>query len=437
MKRKNAFLFALILILPVIYVTAISDVTTGISESTNIGGQNNIKSVDVGQPAPDFNLTDVDTQITHSLSDYLGKVVFLDLWATWCVPCEISLPYIRLFYDMYPEDMFVIFSIDIDESETESQVSSFRKSHDMDWIVGIEENNEIQDIYGSGFVPTFYIVNPSGIVDWYMVGIYEETFYDDVYGIVSAYLPDDTDEPEINDYNAVIKESELSIFNPGIKITANVSEDRKLNTAEATISTSTATDYVFLNFEADGDFLIVDQNYYFDPEDIYDETQISVQVTFTDFWENSNISTEIILPVTHYADAGPPTLGSVGIEVVVESDTRYNVTIYAEIADDLMLTRADVWLLKGESIVKSWNFEEFNATHMIAAGVLLNTLGEPHELTAKIILEDVAGNSYEEEFTVADAPTNGGPDGTNQSLTVSLIAILFSVMLLAIRRRKE
>ena len=436
MKRKNAFLLAMILILPIIYSTTTLEVTNGMLESSTIGDQNIIKSVDVGQPAPDFNLTDVDSQITYALSDFLGKVVFLDLWATWCGPCEISLPYIRLFYDMYPEDMFVIFSIDIDEAETENQVSSFRKSHDMDWIVGIEENNEIQDIYGSGFVPTFYIVNPSGIIDWYFVGIDGETFYDDVYSVVSNYLPDDTTKPEIIDYDATIKESELSIFNPGINIFANASEDRNLQSAEAKITIGVGAEFVNLNFEEQGDFLIVNQNYYFDPEDIYDDTQISVEVTFTDFWENTNTSEELFLPVTHYADTGPPTLGSVGIEVVEESDTRYEVTIYAEITEDLMLTRADVWLMKGESIVKSWNFEEHNVTHMVASGILLTTLGEPHELVAKIILEDVAGNSYEEEFSVADAPDDI-PTDTNFGITASLLAIFFSVVIFAIRRRKK
>lgn len=64
--------------------------------------------------APDFELTDASGS-THRLSDYAGKVVLIDFWATWCAPCKSSIPWISELARQYKEDGLVVLGLSVDE----------------------------------------------------------------------------------------------------------------------------------------------------------------------------------------------------------------------------------------------------------------------------------------------------------------------------------
>ncbi|MEK6396797.1 MAG: redoxin domain-containing protein, partial [Terriglobus sp.] len=66
--------------------------------------------VPVSLPAPDLAFQTLDGQERH-LSDYKGKVVFLDLWGTWCIQCVAEMPTVQALYDRYKNDPEVVFLI--------------------------------------------------------------------------------------------------------------------------------------------------------------------------------------------------------------------------------------------------------------------------------------------------------------------------------------
>jgi thiol-disulfide isomerase/thioredoxin len=76
-----------------------------------------------GQVAPDFELTDFDGN-RHRLSDYRGKVVYVNFWATWCVPCKAELPEIYNLQQEYGDRLEVI---EVDRGETTDKASAFFK----------------------------------------------------------------------------------------------------------------------------------------------------------------------------------------------------------------------------------------------------------------------------------------------------------------------
>jgi thiol-disulfide isomerase/thioredoxin len=76
-----------------------------------------------GQVAPDFELTDFDGN-RHRLSDYRGKVVYINFWATWCVPCRAELPVIYALQQEYGDRLQVI---EVDRGETADKASAFLK----------------------------------------------------------------------------------------------------------------------------------------------------------------------------------------------------------------------------------------------------------------------------------------------------------------------
>jgi peroxiredoxin len=73
-----------------------------------------LKKEAVRKRAPDFELKDAEGKAVR-LSDYVGKVVLLDFWATWCGPCKSSIPWMIEFSEKYKEDGFVVIGVSMDE----------------------------------------------------------------------------------------------------------------------------------------------------------------------------------------------------------------------------------------------------------------------------------------------------------------------------------
>ncbi len=69
----------------------------------------------VGATAPDFTLLNLDGQPV-SLSEFRGRLVLINFWATWCGPCEIEMPAIQAVYEMHQEEGFVVLAVAVDDS---------------------------------------------------------------------------------------------------------------------------------------------------------------------------------------------------------------------------------------------------------------------------------------------------------------------------------
>jgi cytochrome c biogenesis protein CcmG/thiol:disulfide interchange protein DsbE len=130
----------------------------------------------------DFAFTTLDGETTH-LSDYRGKVVILDMWATWCSPCQLQMLELRKVYENYSRNDVEIFSIDIDQRETIQQINSFldiynENSYELTWIFGMDDGS-IWDTYkvGSGGIPALCIFDRDGALTFSHEGltVYNET----------------------------------------------------------------------------------------------------------------------------------------------------------------------------------------------------------------------------------------------------------------------
>ncbi len=125
--------------------------------------------------APDFSLVDQYGNI-HSLTDYKGKVVFLNFWATWCPPCNSEMPDIQELYDKYsadPNSEVAILSVAFPDYGTETSVDGIKEFLDTNgytYPVLMDENADLMLSYYITAYPTTFIINADGYILGYIPG---------------------------------------------------------------------------------------------------------------------------------------------------------------------------------------------------------------------------------------------------------------------------
>jgi peroxiredoxin len=122
--------------------------------------------------APDFTLTDIDENV-FSLSDFRGKVVLLDFFATWCGPCRAEMPHLKALNEKFGEEL-VIISISVDPNyDSVERLKSFRQDYNITWTLARDTTN-VQAQYNVTAIPTLYIIDQNGYVRFHHVGLTEE-----------------------------------------------------------------------------------------------------------------------------------------------------------------------------------------------------------------------------------------------------------------------
>lgn len=121
-----------------------------------------------GQPAPDFTFKNEKGKLFH-LSDLRGKLLFVDIWGTWCVPCIEEIPYLNKLQEKYKKNKNVhIMSIACDKESARPKWLAFLKKHkEMNWAqyqVTTEGNKILDDVYFVYGIPRFMIIDKDGII---------------------------------------------------------------------------------------------------------------------------------------------------------------------------------------------------------------------------------------------------------------------------------
>ncbi len=125
----------------------------------------------VGKLAPDFQLAGLDGQAV-SLSDFRGRPVFLNFWATWCGPCRHEMPFIQEIFEEkeWSDKGLVILAIDIGESST--QVREFIESNSLFFPVLLDTDKEVASEYNIRGIPTSFFIDKDGIIQVMKIGAF-------------------------------------------------------------------------------------------------------------------------------------------------------------------------------------------------------------------------------------------------------------------------
>ncbi|MFC7391521.1 thiol-disulfide oxidoreductase ResA [Scopulibacillus cellulosilyticus] len=128
---------------------------------------NKDKTVETGDRAPDFALTDFNGHQVK-LSDLKGKAVMLNFWASWCDPCKKEMPYIENVYKTMNKKKVVILAVNIEESHF--AIQNFLSKHHITFPIVMDKNRDVTDAYGIGPIPTTFFINKDGMVEEKVVG---------------------------------------------------------------------------------------------------------------------------------------------------------------------------------------------------------------------------------------------------------------------------
>lgn len=131
------------------------------------------QKVDALQTAPDFKLKNLDGQEV-SLSQYRGRTVVLDFWATWCPPCRMSIPELVHLQKEYREKGLVVIGISLDDPSESSNLflKAFKQKFSMNYTVLRYDAQVMKDYFGkeSPAIPTMFLIDQEGRIRGKLVG---------------------------------------------------------------------------------------------------------------------------------------------------------------------------------------------------------------------------------------------------------------------------
>jgi len=119
----------------------------------------------LGQRAPAFTLEDLQNEEV-SLSDFLGHVVILDFWASWCPPCRYSMPHLENLGASYRDQGLVVLGVTLDENRQDAEI--FLEDNGYSSIVTVWESyaasQAVKNLYGVTGIPHTFLLDRQGII---------------------------------------------------------------------------------------------------------------------------------------------------------------------------------------------------------------------------------------------------------------------------------
>jgi thiol-disulfide isomerase/thioredoxin len=136
-------------------------------------GRESAPRVEVGQPAPRYATTTLagDSVSTSALA---GKVVLLNVWATWCAPCREEIPLLQSLYEKHQGDGLEIVGVSVDARGQESAIREFAQEFRMTYPIWRDPDERVQSRYLALGVPASYLIDRTGVLRWRRLGTIHE-----------------------------------------------------------------------------------------------------------------------------------------------------------------------------------------------------------------------------------------------------------------------
>ena len=128
-------------------------------------------------PAPEVTLTDTRGE-SHSLRDYRGQVVLINLWATWCPPCKAEMPTLQAFYDKYRDEGFTIIAIN--DGDPVEDVLQFEEDYQLSFPIWLDPKYyATEQAFKTMNLPSSFVIDRTGTVRLMWVGAISRKMLDE------------------------------------------------------------------------------------------------------------------------------------------------------------------------------------------------------------------------------------------------------------------
>lgn len=140
------------------------------AQSENNAGEEQQHESARAVPAPDFSLTGLDGR-KYKLSDLRGKVVFVNIWATWCPPCRQEIPSMVKFYNKMKYEGVEILAVS-EDNDVEA-VRNFIAKNNIPFPIMLDQNKQVYRLYKATGVPETHLITKEGMVEASKLGPFD------------------------------------------------------------------------------------------------------------------------------------------------------------------------------------------------------------------------------------------------------------------------
>lgn len=127
--------------------------------------------VTVGSRAPNFRAVTLDPEPrARTLGDYRGRVVLLNVWATWCPPCKAEMPSMQALHEEFGGRGLAVVAVSVDEPGAAEEIRRFAREHRLTFEILHDAAGTIQRQYQTTGVPETFVVGPDGVIRRKVVG---------------------------------------------------------------------------------------------------------------------------------------------------------------------------------------------------------------------------------------------------------------------------
>jgi peroxiredoxin len=131
-----------------------------------------LQPVSVQSDAPNFRAVDIATLDTVDLGQHEGEVVLLNIWATWCAPCEAEMPSIQRLYDELGPAGLRVMAVSVDQTETDG-VRAWIDERSLTFPAYHDQSGRIQRTYMTTGVPETFVIDRHGVIVKKVIGATE------------------------------------------------------------------------------------------------------------------------------------------------------------------------------------------------------------------------------------------------------------------------
>lgn len=132
-------------------------------------GDDGARAPEIGQPAPDYRAVTLDGD-SVSLGQSRGRVVLLNVWATWCHPCREEIPVLQALHERHASRGLELIGVSVDARGEEETIREFARDFRMTYPLWLDPDERVQSTFLAIGVPATFLIDRQGVLRWRHVG---------------------------------------------------------------------------------------------------------------------------------------------------------------------------------------------------------------------------------------------------------------------------